>query len=431
MEAGRSNNLKGNNLIFPLILIFVILLVVESIDTSSARGGIVLFYETNKISNQYSIDSGYSKFKEALEQKGYSVSKVEIDLSKAVLQRYNPDVLVIAGLQTPLSATEQAAVFEFVMQEGKGLFICGGTPAANQLSIPFGMTIDDAPLEDETDPIKDYSTGKYLTDKEKFSLGLDNIILDPTTRSITQGVSQIGFFGGNGIALSGNARAVIVGDWDTYAPKSSTGLFPKGSKPPIAASAIVGNGLVFLLSDADMLLDSNLDIAKYKHDNLRLGTNIVDWLSIKIERRENVSLDELQLIIGGLKQENSRLNDTINQLKSEKNALINDKNVLVSKLDACNEKVKTLEAERFLGVSHLVWAIGILGFAILVAAVVYAKKVKYKGKTELGYEFEEEGAEGEEEKKEGEEEDLDSLDIGGGKFGDLLGEEEKEEESKL
>ncbi|MEM4347082.1 MAG: DUF4350 domain-containing protein [Candidatus Altiarchaeota archaeon] len=397
---------------------FLALILCLALFIANCSAKVVLFYETGKISGQYKIDSGYKEFKKALEKRGYTVSKVEIELSKAVLQRYDPDVLVIAGLSSPLTPQEQAAVFEFVMQDGRGLFICGGTPAANQLSIPFGMTIDDAPLEDEVHPIRDYSTGQVIADKSKFSLTLSNIITDPVTKSITQGVSQLGFFGGNGIALSGNAKAILIGYQDTYAPKSSTGLFPKGSKPPVAAYSIVGNGLVFLLSDASMLLDSNLDPSRYRHDNLRFGTNIVEWLSIKREQTVNASLDELYVIIGDLKL---RLNETLEE-SAKKDTLIseltNDKNTLAAQLDNCNKELEKLKSEKFMGVSHWIIAVGFLGFAILVASAIYAKKAKTKKEEahELGYEFEEK----EEEKGE--------LNIGGGKFDDFL--EEKTEKGK-
>jgi hypothetical protein len=407
----------------PTYYLTVLIIALFLMGTVSAKGTI-LFYETNRVSGNYKIDSGYSKFKEALVQKGYSVSKVETDISKPLLESYNPDVLVIAGLGSPLTATEQAAVFEFVMQKGRGLFICGGTDAANQLAIPFGMTIGDAPLEDETDPIKDVSTGEYVKDKGKFTLSYyENFIVDASTRSIIQGVSQLGFFGGKGISLSGSAKPILVGDMDTYAPKAQKILFPKGSRPPIAASAIVGKGLVFLLSDADMLLDTNLDSSKYRYDNLRFGTNIIDWLSIKREATENVSLDELQVIIGSLKQEISRLNDTITTLTKEKEKLTQEKLRLINELDNANKKIAEMEEQRFLGIQHWIWAVILLAVAIIVAAVVMAKKFKKLPEkiSDLGYEFEEKPEEGEG----GEEE---ALEIGGGKFEDFLEEKEGKEE---
>src|SRR5512137_1147451 len=101
----------------------------------------ILFYESSKVGAKYKIGTGYSALKTALEAKGYSVSRYEGALSREVLSNYNPDVLVIAELGKSLDADELAAVFEFVMQDGKGLFISGGTPAANQITIPFGMTI--------------------------------------------------------------------------------------------------------------------------------------------------------------------------------------------------------------------------------------------------------------------------------------------------
>lgn len=375
----------------------------------------VLFYETKA---SFKTDTQYSKFKEELERRGYIVSKLEIELSKEILERNNPDVLVLPGLSSSLTPTEKAAVFEYVMQKGKGLFICGGTPPANELSIPFGMTIDEAPLEDETDAIEN--------DKEKFSLSYaDNFVSNPSTKAILQGVAQLGFFGGSGIALSGSAKPVIIGDRDTYAPKSPTGMFPKGSKPPIAAAAIVGNGLVFLLSDGDMLSNTYLD--KYpSYDNLKFGANIVDWLSISMKATENASLDDLRVMIGNIQQENSRLNETISSLKKEKEELIKEKQRLTSELEIANEKIKEMEKQSFFGVKYWIWALVLIGVGILVLSIVVAKKVKKIPRkfSQLGYEF----GKKEKEKEEGKEEE--PLEIGGGRFDEDFLEEEVEEEEK-
>lgn len=377
-----------------LVLLFLLMNIVSA-------GGKVLFYETKAT---YKTDVQYSQFKEELQRRGYVVSKLEIPLSKTVLKRNQPDVLVLPGLASSLTPTEKAAVFEFVMQQGKGLFICGGTPAANELSIPFGMTLDDAPLEDETNAIDD--------DKEKFSLSYaNNFVPAPGMKSIVQGVTQLGFFGGSGISLSGNAKAVVIGDWDTYAPKSSTGMFPKGSKPPLAAGAVIGKGLVFLLSDGSMLADSNLE--KYPYDNLKFGANIVDWLSISLESTQNTSLDELRVIIGSLQQQNSRLNATLTERNKKIEELLREKSRLTSQLSEANDKIAKMEAQSFFGIKYWIWAMALLGVAIIVLSVVVSKKLKeipgLKKVSQLGYEL---GKEKPEEEKTEEK----PLEIGGGKL---------------
>ncbi len=395
--------MKTKKIFLTLLLAF---LLIEGISAA----GKVLFYETK---STYKTDAGYSRFKEELQRRGYVVSKLEIELSKSVLEKNKPDVLILSGLSSTLTPTEKAAVFEFVMQNGKGLFIAGGTTAANELSIPFGMTMDDAPLEDETDAIEG--------DKGKFSLGYaDNFVPGAGTRSIIQGVTQLGFFGGSGISLSGNAEAIIIGDWDTYAPKSSTGMFPKESKPPVAAASIVGKGLVFLLSDGSMLANSNLE--KYPYDNLKFGGNIVDWLSISIEGTENVSLDELRVIIGNLEQQNSRINETLVQRERELEELRQSKSRLEASLMEANDKITKMEAESLFGIKHWILAIIIFAIALIVASVVAAKKFKEfpgaKKISQLGYEFKEGKGEGKEEEK--------PLEIGGGRLEeDFLEEPEK------
>jgi hypothetical protein len=350
----------------------------------------VLFYESSKVGTKYKISTGYSNLKTALEGKGYSVSRYEGALSREVLNNYNPDVLVIAELGKPLDADELAAVFEFVMQDGKGLFICGGTQSANQITIPFGMTIDpEGLLEDENSPIMSGATPL----KDKIFFVVSSVERqEPSLMLLIQGVSSIGFFGGNGISISGDAKAVATGDWDTYSPKSAT--FPKGSKPPVAAAAVVGKGMVFLLSDADVLSNDRLDTAKYKYDNLRFGTNIFDWLrSSTLKPTDIKEVSELQVMVGQKMVEIDNLNKTIRDQKGKIDTLqssVAQRDVSISTLSAEN---KALKDQSFMGINYTTWGILLLVIVIGALALVMSKKTKKaKGKEEpvggFGYEFE-------------------------------------------
>ncbi len=354
----------------------------------------ILFYETGKVNSNYRTGTGYSTFKEELVGKGYSVSRIEILLDRVVLRNHNPDVLVIANLDKSLDADELAAVFEFVMQDGKGLFIAGGgTSAANQITIPFGMKIDEGgTLEDETSFILDSVSGAIISDKTNFvTVKIEK--QDPSTRLLIQGVNSLAFFGGNGIQVSGDAKVVVSGDWDTYSPKSPT--FPKGSKPPIVAASIVGNGLVLLLSDADMLINSNLDTSRYRYDNLRFGTNIIDWLRSSTQRPdESLEMDELRIIIGQNRVDLENMDDIIINLhkkKSDLQTIVAEKDIVIT---ALSEDNRDLRANTLFGVEYTTWAIIFLAIFILIFGMIMSKKKKGEDSEEeeeidgFGYEFE-------------------------------------------
>jgi hypothetical protein len=378
--------MKQKSVLFAITVFFLLL----ASQVAYAQTAKVLFYESSKVGAKYKIGTGYSNLKVALEGKGYSVSRYEGLLTREVLSNYNPDVLVIAELGKSLDADELAAVFEFVMQDGKGLFISGGTPAANQITIPFGMTIDaEGLLEDENSPI--ISGAAPLKDKTFFVISSVEK-QDPALRLLVQGISSIGFFGGNGISLSGDAKAVATGDWDTYSPKSPT--FPKGSKPPIAAASVVGKGMVFLLSDSDVLSNERMDTAKYKFDNLRFGTNVFDWLrSSSLKPGDSIELEELRTMIGQTMVEMDNLNKTIT---GQKNTIASLQSAVAQRdlsIMAISDENAALKSQSLMGVNYTTWGIIVLAIAIGALALMMSKKTKTaKGKeggvSGFGYEFE-------------------------------------------
>ncbi len=250
----------------------------------------VLFYEQK---SKYKIDDEYSLFSTALQTKasvssplfGYIVESYQEDFSSEVLLSRHPDVLVIASLTEPLSSDELSVVSDYLMHGGR-LFILGGsTDAVNQIIAPYGMTLDSAVLMDETRPVSpEGNNTEFVVDIFNFR--------DELIRATYFGISQIAFFGGSGIIISSTAdpslvKTVAIGSRDCYSPSSV--VFNKGSQPPIAAAAVVwgegGNvsgqlGLVFVLSDEDILTNEHLDTSKHNYDNLRFGTNIIDWLYV-------------------------------------------------------------------------------------------------------------------------------------------------------
>ncbi|RLI90128.1 MAG: hypothetical protein DRO65_03365, partial [Candidatus Altiarchaeales archaeon] len=368
------------------------------------------FYEK---SSKHSIDRDYTRLKAELEKRGYRVEKIDIPITREVLESRNPDVLVIAGLKEPLTAQELAAVLEFVMYKGKGLFVVGGWEAkskglspANQIVIPFGVMLDSAPLEDEKNPVVESS--KILTNRKYFVIKRFNR-KDPTIKSVVYGVRELAFFEGPGIILPEGydntlIKVVANGSYDAYSPQSIH--FQKGSMPPIAVAALVGRGLVFVLSDDDMLSDKYTDPAKYNYDNIRFAANIIDWLRTKSVTGQLPSeISELQLIIGQMKVEMENMNTTLKEKDkkiAELQSQVTNLNGLLSICEEENNRLKS-QTDPVLGISYTNWGIILIGLCILIFMIVKFGKSKAKEKEteeteeELGYEFEEE--EGIEEEK--------------------------------
>ncbi len=387
-------------------LILLIFLLIFSVSVSAKK---VLFYEKS-VSGDYRIGSGYSNFKNKLEMEGYEVTRITGELTDEKLSEY--DVLVIPNLGSDLNSNELATIFKFVMLDGKGLFVCGGTANTKTITIPFGMRIDDTMdciLEDEKHPIRDASTGQDLTDKKNFVI--NTFGKDPMVRTIRQGVNQLGFFGGPGIYLSGNAKPVAMGSRSACSPGGS---FLPGDMPPVAALALVGNGQVFLLTDPDMLSNTYIDQSRYRYDNLRFGVNIIDWLSISASIPANTSRKELEVTLGQLEIENKYLNERIADLTDKNKQLNAQLSHAEKRIEEYEKKIERYEGERIFGFSYTVWAIVLLAIAIIVMAIVVSRKAKKREKkreiSELGYEF------GPEEEK---------SEIGGGKAEGLLPEEEE------
>ncbi|MCX6013272.1 MAG: hypothetical protein NTV30_07680, partial [Chloroflexi bacterium] len=101
---------------------------------------------------------------------------------------------------------------------------------------------------------------------------------------------------------------MIFGGEGANTPKALT--YRKKSNPPLAAYIQLGKGWIFLLSDPDMLSNNNLDAARYHHDNLKFGVNIIDWLS-QPATDPTMSEDQIDSIIRSLNTEIKDLNRTI------------------------------------------------------------------------------------------------------------------------
>jgi hypothetical protein len=383
--------------------ILVIMVLFGSLTVSAVDQKRILFYEKNSAKG-YTIEQDYSTFKDALEGKGYVVESLDIELSRDVLQTRDPDVLVIAALSGSLSSTELAAIFEFVMQKDRGLFILGGslskkgiTPA-NQITIPFGMTLDSAVLQDERNPVVEGSTP--TTKKEEFVVNTFNPDSDPTMSLAIQGVREVAFFSGPGIDVpeasqNSNVKTVAICGRNAYSPESQ--IFQKGSRPPIAAAGIVGDGLVFVLSDEDMLTNNHLDTTKYKYDNLRFGTNIVDWLrTTKVASNVSADIDQLIISVGSCITLKERLNETLQETTQRLDKTIAEKTALAQDYEQTTMELNELkeQADPILHISYMYWAIAVVAIAVILLFVVVAGKRAKKAPSDekeevFGYEFEE------------------------------------------
>lgn len=350
--------MNPNKKITAIALITVV--VLSFVGSASAKR--ILFYEVGT-RKEVTIQDGYKKLAEELRLRGFDVATMtKGELSKETLKNY--DILVMQDLRNTLKTDEISAILWFVVQEGNGLFVNGGDPAkANQVTIPFGITVDEGTLIDNTNPIPgNQKNSNFIVSR-----------FEPPDemRVIKQGVSSIGFYEGNGLFLSGNAIAVATGDTDTY---SDTGSFSAGSKPPIGAGVVFGNGLVFVLTDADIFRDTNIG----SFSNKNFGINIIEWLGISKEQpfMGNKTEKELYVMVGELKLENTRLNAEVERLEGEKKALIQANLDLTTDLGNANNEIEKIKTERVGPFTKTNWATIILGACILIAAVIISKRKK-------------------------------------------------------
>lgn len=359
--------------VFALVLVCVLFL---SVSVSAKR---ILFYEVGS-SEDYKIEKGYSILKQELQARGHDVASITQagTLTKEKIEVY--DVLVIQDLRRQLDVEDISAILWFVMQKGSGLFINGGDPgAANKLTMPFGTTIDSATLKDITTPIPG--------DTSEYDFMITTFPPEDEYRVLRQGVNRIGFYQGTGMLLSADAHCIASGDADTF---SETGSFATGSKPCVASAALFGNGLVFTLSDSDLLSNKNIN----SYDNRVLGLNIIDWLSMTRELPPpgNTS-QEISVIIGSLNLENKRLQAQLEQLTREKTFLERSVSDLNTQVTEATDKIQEMEREKIGPLTKTNWVIIIAGFCLLGAAFIISRKKEAKSPvetTELGYELGEE-----------------------------------------
>jgi hypothetical protein len=352
------------------------LMIVLSAGASAKK---ILFYEVGT-GGDYTIEAGYSSFKQELQSRGHDVASItqQGSLTKEKLQAY--DVLVIPELGKEFTIEDISALLWFVMQKGGGLFISGGRPeSANKLTIPFGTTIDTGLLKDITSPLKDDpSTNNFL---------ITQFPSEDEYRVLRQGVNRVGFYQGSGMFLSGNAHCIASGDSDTF---SDTGSFATESKPCVASAVLFGNGLVFILSDADMLSNKNID----SYDNKVFGLNIMDWISMTRELpTPGNTTQEIGVIIAALNLENKRLQAQVEQVTKEKNYMEDMVSSLNSQLTDATDRIMQMENERIGPLTKTNWVVVGFGFCILGAAIIISRKKEKappQETSELSYELGEE-----------------------------------------
>lgn len=339
-------------------IVLVFLLVTSLTGIVSAKR--ILFYEVGT-PGEYTIEGGYSSFANELRNRGYDVASITRgELSKGALENY--DILVIQELRRGLKTEEISAILWFVMIKGSGVLINGGDPSnTNQLTIPFGITIDGGNLIDTTDSISG--------DDNRQDFTVDRFEENAMMRVVIQGIQRIGYYGGHGLYLSGSAISLATGDTDTY---SDTGSFAAGSVPTVSAATLFGEGLVFVHSDADLLVNNNIQ----SYDNLRYGVSTIDWLTISAEPsiQGNMTWQEVQILINELKLENTRLTNQVDQLTEEKSQVISQYLDVSSQLQSATTELSNLKEAHIGPFTKSNWALIIVGVCILVAALVMSKR---------------------------------------------------------
>lgn len=354
----------------------------------------VLFYQIGT-QGSMTIESKYSDFAEELRNRGFTVASLtKGKLDKATLDGY--DTLVVQNINKNLNSEEISAILTFVLQDGKGVFINGVGTQSNQLTLPFGVSVDEGTLIDTTDPLPE-------SDKETHFV-INRFDDEETTRTLRQGIQKLGFYDGHGLKISGGGKCIAKGDEDTY---SDTGSFVVGSQPCVATATRFGNGLIFILSDVDMLSNDYID----DFDNRKFGLNIMEWLQIRIT--DTPPDDELPIVLAECKLQTTRLTQENEQLEQEKASLLANANSQNARITDLQTRLEGCEGGKLGPFTPTNWAIIIAAVLILLAAVIYTRRKAAMAKGggaeeelegDLGYEFE--GGEG------GGDEDVD--------FGDVL-----------
>jgi len=341
----------------------------------------ILFYEIS--AGAYTIEKDYSQFADELRKKGFEVASIEKgELTKEKLENY--DILIVQDLNKQLTTGEISSIIWFVLQKGRGLFINGGGKGkANQLTIPFGATVDSGILIDTSDQIP------ALNDRNSFTI--DRFVDDPATKTLRQGVSKIGFYDDSGVFLSGNANCIATGNTDTY---SDTGSFAAGSFPCIASASLFGGGLVLTVSDADVLANKYLD----DYNNKNFGMNIIDWLSLATQEiSEENNTNALHLRIKEMRLQNLKLNQDLNKTVDDKKNAMAQLSSVSLELATAKNRIEEIEDGYVGPFRQSSWAMILLGISVLIAAIIVSKKkgggeAKIKDEdilNELGYELDE------------------------------------------
>lgn len=337
----------------------------------------VLFYEIGT-QGSYTIEKDYQEFAGEFEEYGYDVASLtKSRLTKQTLEHY--DVLVLQNVGGSLETEEISAIIWFVLNKGKSLFINGGADGkTNQITIPFGVTIDEGTLIDTTNQIGSDRTDIRLHEFDSHA-GMGTLI---------GGLNEVSYREGRGFRLSAEAKPIITGDEDTY---SDTGSFPSGSRPPVAAANLFGNGLVFIYGDASTLSDKFID----QYSNRQFAVNVIEWLDIaSMDLPVENSSQALQVQIGALKIKKERLNQEVERINSEIKSINQQNSVLENELYNSVTELNTIKEGMVGPLNRDNWAIVVFGLGILSSAIVVARARTSSGVDEdfddLDYDLEDE-----------------------------------------
>ncbi|MBD3262594.1 MAG: hypothetical protein GF334_13155 [Candidatus Altiarchaeales archaeon] len=335
----------------------------------------ILIYEVGT-SGKYSTTGGYSRFRQELQNQGHDVATLTRgQLTRSTLEPY--DILIMQDLRKNLDTEEISSVIWFVLQKGGGLFINGdGDNRANQLSIPFGVTIDSGVLLDPSDPIPGYDE-QYVFSADRFG---DHAV----TKKIRDGVAKIGFYKTSGLKLGVDAIDVLHGDSDTF---SDTGSFPSGSQPVLSAAAYAGNGVVYVHSDAEGFSNEHIE----EYHNKRLALNIVQWLAYPVDSGSStLDVSKLKVILGELELKRQSLEQQNKLLKQEKAQALANHKLTLSQEESVKSDLAELKGSLIGPFKITNWVFILIGVVILIASFIYRKKKLGETKsTETGGEEEE------------------------------------------
>jgi hypothetical protein len=218
------------------------------------------------------INGAYSDFAQALRNAGYNVVENTSTITSTVLA--NVDVLVLPEPNTNFTSSEKAAINDFVLNKGKGLYIIADHIVSDRNNDGW----------DSVEIFNGYQQGQYSSTNEwvgkvfGFRVNENDITQEPMTdvrpHPITSGVTSVAAWNGATFTITNSSYAQGL----VYLTDTAAG-------PYVVASQLPSGGRVSAIGDSSPYNDGTgyTSVANYnswpQYSHSTLAVNTVKWLA--------------------------------------------------------------------------------------------------------------------------------------------------------